>query len=166
VRSVCAALKIAQLTVHDTDAAQAAGWSVQRDFQIGTGGAHPWFDYPDTYIASLEAAGNFFLGNEWIRVHAQSKKFTGGPQATIRLNGTADVYLMVDDRWSTTTPKFSPPPSWLAGWSNAGFKMVVFEIPGSQMRPFSIFRKTGQTGDVTTPPIGATTAFNYFIIVD
>ena len=34
------------------------------------------------------------------------------------------------------------------------------------MLPFSVFRKTGQTGSVTTPPIGANTAFNYFIIVD
>jgi len=159
VRSVCAPLKIAGLTVHDTDATRAAGWSVQQNFQIGTGGAHPWIDYPDTYIASLDTAASFFLGNEWVRVDAQSKKYTGGPQATITLTGTADVYLLIDDRWGTN-------PSFLAGWSNAGFKIQVFEIPGNQTRPFSVFRKTGQTGSVTTPSIGLTTAFNYFIIVD
>jgi hypothetical protein len=159
VRSVCAPLKIAGLVVHDDVAAQASAWLVQQNFQIGTGGAHPWFDYPDTYVASLDSAGNFFLGNEWIRVHAQSKKYVGGPQATITLNGTADVYLLIDDRWGTN-------PSFLAGWSNAGFKIQVFEIPGSQTRPFSVFRKIGQTGSVTTPQIGASTAFNYFVIVD
>ena len=67
VRSACAPLKIAGLTVHDTSPAGAAG-PVQQNFQIGTGGAHPWIDYPDTYIVSLDTAANFFLGNEWIRV--------------------------------------------------------------------------------------------------
>ncbi len=95
-------------------------------------------------------------------MHAQSKKYTGGPQATIRLNGTADVYLLVDDRWRTSPVGIT----WLAGWTDAGFKIRVFEIPGNQTRPFSVFRKTGQTGSVTTPPIGDSSAFNYFIIVD
>jgi hypothetical protein len=166
VRSVCAPLKIAGLMVHDDVASQASAWLVQQNFQIGTGGARPWSDYPNTYIVSMDTAANFFLGNEWIRVHAQSKKYTGGPQATITLNGTADVYLIVDDRWSTTTPKFSPPPSWLSGWSNAGFKLTVFESSGNDMLAFSVFRKTGQTGSVTTPPIGASSGYNYFIIVD
>ena len=76
VRSLCAPLKIAQLTVHDT--ALAASWAVERDFPIGTRGAHPWTDYPNSYVVSLDAAGNFFLGNEWISVDAKSKKYTAG----------------------------------------------------------------------------------------
>jgi hypothetical protein len=32
--------------------------------------------------------------------------------------------------------------------------------------PFSVYRKTGQTGSVSTPPIGDSFAFNYFVIVD
>ena len=62
VRSVCAPLKIASLTVHDTDAAQAAGWSVQPNFQIGTGGAHPWTDYPDTLHRVLDTAAQLLPG--------------------------------------------------------------------------------------------------------
>jgi hypothetical protein len=159
VVSVCAPLKIASLTVHDDVASQAAAWLVQQNFQIGTGGARPWSDYPNTYIVSMDPGANLFVGNEWIRVHAQSKKYTGGPQATITLNGTADVYLMIDDRWGSN-------PSFLAGWSNAGFKIRVFESSSNPMLPFSVFRKTGQTGSVTTPQIGASTGYNYFIIVN
>ena len=69
---------------------------------------------------------------------------------------------MVDNRWAGSAVGLG----WLAGWANAGFKIQVFEVPGNQTRPFSVFRKTGQSGSVTTPPIGASTAFNYFIIVD
>ena len=94
-------------------------------------------------------------------MHAQSKGYTGGPQATIRLNGTADVYLLVDDRWRTTPVGIT----WLAGWTDSGLEIRVLEI-GNQTRAFSVFRKTGQTGNVTTPPIGSNAAFNYFIIVD
>ncbi len=79
VRSVCAPLKIAQLTVHDTDPAQAAGWSVQRDFQIGTGGAHPWFDYPDTYVAS-----------RWMRAPTSSWATSGSGCTPSRRSTPAD----------------------------------------------------------------------------
>lgn len=159
VRSACAPLKISGLMVHDDVAEQASAWLVQQNFQIGTGGARPWSDYPNTYIVSMDTAANFFLGNEFIRVHAQSKKYTGGPQATITLNGTADVYLIIDDRWGSN-------PSFLAGWSNAGFKLRVFESSSNPMLSFSVFRKTGQSGSVTTPPIGASTGYNYFVVVD
>jgi hypothetical protein len=160
VRSACAPLKIAGLTVNDT--ALASHWAIQTNFQIGTGGAHPWFDYPGSYIASLDGSTGFFLGNEWIRVDSQSKKFTGGPQAVVNLRARADVYLLIDDRWASSPVMLG----WLAGWSDTGFEIKVFENATRPMLPFSVYRKTNQTGDVSLPQIGDSTAFNYFVIVD
>ena len=157
VRSACEPWKIAGLTVHDT--VRASSWAIERNFQVGTTGAHPWADYPASYVVSLDAPASFFLGNEWIRVHAQSKMYTGGPQATISLAGAADVYLLIDDRWGLS-------PTWLSGWTNTNYNITVFENATRPMLPFSVFQKTNQTGSVTVPPIGANTAFNYFVIVD
>ena len=159
VRNTCVIRKIASLTVHDT--ARAANWSLQTDFQVGAGaaGAHPWTDYPNSHVVSLDGAASFFLANEWVKVDAQSKMYTGGPQATVGLVAPADVYIMVDDRWGTT-------PAFTAGWTNTGFNIQVFENATRPMLPFSVFRKVAQTGNVTFPPIGSNTAFNYFILVD
>jgi hypothetical protein len=140
----------------------AANWAIERNFQIGTGGAHPWTDYPASHIVSLDPGASFFLGNEFIRVDSQSKKFTGGPQATLTLNGTADVYLLVDDRWAMSPVGLG----WLSGWTDTGLEIRVFENSTRPNLPFSVYRKTGQTGSVSTPPIGDSFAFNYFVIVD
>src|SRR4030095_13540152 len=59
----CLPNKISNLTVHDT--ARAADWSVQANFQIGMAGAHPWVEWPNTYIVSTDPPGNVLLGNEW-----------------------------------------------------------------------------------------------------
>jgi hypothetical protein len=153
----CIQLKIASLTVYDT--ANAGSWSIQRNFQIGIGGAHPWVDYAPSYISSMDAAANVLLGNEWIKIAAASKLYTGGPvQAAITLSAPSDVYIMVDDRWGTT-------PSFTAGWTNTGWNMVIWET-STRSFPFSIFRKTGQTGTVTFPSIGSNLTYDFFIVVD
>jgi hypothetical protein len=152
----CQLLKITNLTVYDT--ANASSWSIQRNFQIGTGGAHPWVDYAPSYISSIDAAANVLLGKEWIKIAAASKLYTGGPQAAITLAAASDVYIMVDDRWGTT-------PSFTAGWSNTGWNLVVWET-SSRSFTFSIFRKTAQTGTVTFPSIGSNTTYDFFTVVD
>jgi hypothetical protein len=116
--------------------------------------------WKDTYVKSMDAGGSVFVGKEWIKVSTESKRYADGPQATITLAGPSDVYLLVDDRWPGT------PPAWLAGWTSAGFKIIVDEPPTRPMLPFAAYKKTGQTGDVDLPKIGAGTAYNYFVVVD
>jgi hypothetical protein len=148
--------KIAGLVVHDT--AHAGDWSIQKNFQIGSGGAHPWTDWPASYVVSVDMAAGV-IGAEWIKVAAESKKYTGGPQATLTLGGTVDVYLAIDDRWGGSPP-------WLAGWSNTGLKMQVFESGARPMLPFTLWRKSDQSGTLTLPQIGASPAYDYFVIVN
>jgi hypothetical protein len=152
----CALLKIAKLTVYDS--ANASSWSIQRNFQVGSNGAHPWVDYASSYISSIDSAANVLLGNEWVKLAAASKLYTGGPQAAITLAAQSDVYIMVDDRWGTT-------PSFTSGWTNTGWNMVIWET-STRSFPFSIFRKTAQTGTVTFPSIGSNTTYDFFIVVD
>ena len=152
----CLPLKITGLTVHDT--ARAASWSQQLDFQIGPGGARPWVEWPNTYVASIDAGASVLLGNEWIKLATDSKTYTGGPQATLTLGAAADVYLIVDDRWGAI-------PSWTAGYTNTGFDIRVFENTTRPALPFSVFRRTVSAGSVTLPSIGATTAYNYLVVV-
>ena len=149
------ASKLGSLQVLDT--ANAAGWSAQKDFQIGSAGAHPWTDWPDSYVASIDAAAAGLAGSDWVKVTAASKKYQAGPQAMVTLNATADVYLAVDDRWGN-------PPAWLAGWSNSKLKLRVFES-ASKSFPFTLYVKTGQTGTVSVPAIGDNNGYDYFIIV-
>jgi hypothetical protein len=153
----CLPPRIADLKVADT--ANAAGWSRQVDFQIGAGGAHPWTDFADSFIASLDAGAAFLKGAEWVRVSSESKNFTGASsQATITLSGTSDVYLIVDDRW--------PNPSFTTGWSRTGLNARVFESNSRPSLSFSIFKKAAQTGNVTLPIIGDNHAYNNFVIVN
>jgi hypothetical protein len=149
--------KIASLTVNDT--ARASQWAVESNFQIGQPGAHPWTDYPATYVVSVESAAQVLLGDEWIRVSANSKNYTGGPQAVITLSSAADVYMIVDNRWGST-------PSFTAGWTDTGWNMTVFESSSRPSLGFSIFVKSGVSGSVALPPIGSNSQYNYFIIVD
>jgi hypothetical protein len=149
--------KIASLMVNDT--ARASQWAVESNFQVGMSGAHPWTDYPATYVVSVEPAAQLLLGDEWIRVSANSKNYTGGPQAVLTLSSTADVYMIVDNRWGTT-------PSFTAGWTDTGWNMVVFESSSRPSLGFSIFVKSAVTGSVSLPPIGSNMSYNYFIIVD
>lgn len=152
----CALLKIARLTVFDS--AHASSWSIQRNFQIGSDGSRPWVDWAASYILRMDTAANRLLGKEWIKLAAESKVYTAGPQAEIALAASADVYLIIDDR-------FLPAPIWYSGWTDTGWNLTVWETP-TLSYPFSIFRKTGQTGTVSFPAIGRNNGYDYFIIVD
>jgi hypothetical protein len=156
-------VKIAGLTVYDT--ANAASWSIQGNFQAGTTttGSHPWTDWPNTYVSAVDAGiSGSLIAKEWIRVAAASKAYTGGPQASISLNGSADVYLMVDDRWNGGAR-----PTWLdSSWVDTTFALTVWESTTKPSLTFSIYKKAGLSGSVTTPQIGASNAYDYFIVVD
>jgi hypothetical protein len=155
------ASKISKLAVHDTVAANVALWSIETNFQIGMTGAHPWGEamWTDNYIKSIDVGANVLLGREWIKVASESKKYSGGPQATITLTAASDIYLVVDDRWGAT-------PSWLSGWTNTGIHFQVWETVSSNLFQFTLWKKTGGAGDVDLPKIGASTAHNYFVIID
>jgi hypothetical protein len=155
--------KIASLTVNDT--ANAADWAIQSNFQAGTSatGSHPWTDWPNTYVSAIDSGISASLvGKEWIRVDAASKTYAGGPEAAITLNGTADVYLMIDDRWNAGAR-----PTWLdTSWVDTGFAITVWESATKPSLTLSVYKKAGASGTVTTPMIGASTAYNYFIVVN
>jgi hypothetical protein len=155
--------KIAGLIVNDT--ANAADWSIQGNLQAGTTttGSHPWTDWPSTYLSAMDSGISASLvGKEWIKVDSASKTYSGGPQASITLNGTADVYLMIDDRWNAGAR-----PSWLdASWVDTGFAVTAWESATKPSLPLSVYRKAGASGTVTTPQIAASTAYNYFIVVN
>jgi hypothetical protein len=169
VGTSCRLVKITKLVVHDNlttnpPATNASLWSLQSNFQIGMSGAHPWADtnWVNTFVTSMEPAGNVLLGKEWIKVSAESKRYTGGPEATITLSAPSNVYLFVDDRWGT-------PPAWImgTGWTAAGFKAVINEPPSRPMLNFTIYKKAiAAAGDVDLPKIGGTTAYNYFVVVE
>jgi hypothetical protein len=151
--------KLAGLTVHDT--ARASEWQIRTDFRTGSSGAHPWSEWPNTYIISVDAAASgALIGKQWIRVATDSKTYTAGPQATISLSAAANVYMMVDDRWGAA-------PSWTSGWTNTNWNMRVYESSSRPDLGFSIFRKAvAAAGNVTLPSIGSTMAYNYFIVVE
>jgi len=149
------------LTVHDT--VNADDWYVKSNFQIGSGGAHPWpADYGSTYVGSWNSNLNNLLGKTWIATKSASKAYNSGNQATLTLSTTSNVYLVVDDRWGTPP---SIPYAWSSGWSDTGYNVTVKEN-GSTDRSFSLYKKTGVSGNVTLPKIGATNAFNYFVIIE
>jgi hypothetical protein len=166
-KTACILPKIAGLVVHDT--ANAAGWSIQYDFAIGMMGSHPWSDtlWMNTYILSMDMGANFLIGDEWIKVVAESKKYVGSggftSEATVTLNGTADVYLMIDDRFVTNGKGIK----WAtdAGWVDTMLNMVIYESTTRPALTFSIFKKTA-TNTVELPIINDTPAYNYFVIVD
>jgi hypothetical protein len=157
VREACGPAKIAALVVHD--AANASSWSAQRNLQPGQAGAHPWVDFAASYVLDLDPALAGLVGREWVRVASASKNFTGGPQATVTLSTASDLYLIVDDRWGAT-------PSFTAGWTDTGANLHVFESGSRPNLPFSVYKKTAQTGAVTLPPIGSNKQYDYFLIVD
>ncbi len=152
-------LSITSLVVHDSDPARAALWSIRSDLQPGISGAHPWGDWPDTYILSVDPAATFLLGNQWIAVAAESKKYTGGPQATITMRGTLDLYMLVDDRWGTA-------PSWTAGWTVSAGKMTIWESIDRPSLTFGVYQRPASSGSLDLPQIGDNVGYNYIIVAE
>jgi hypothetical protein len=160
VGAACKLVKITKLVVHDTVAANVALWMLQTNFQIGPTMPHAWGEamWAGSYVKSMDTAGSVFLGKQWISVATESKRYTGGPEATITLAATSDVYLIVDDRWGTT-------PAWLTGWTKTTIHLQIFESASNTFQ-FTAWKKTAPAGDVDLPKIGAANAYNYFVIVD
>jgi hypothetical protein len=173
VAGACKIVKITKLVVHDTGTQSAVVngntvtimnstlWALQTNFQIGMTMPHAWGEamWKNSYVKSMDTAGSVFLGKQWISVATESKKYTGGPEATITLAAMSDVYLIVDDRWGK-------PPAWTTGWTNTGIHLQVFESTSNPMFQFTAYKKTSPAGDVDLPKIGASSAYNYFVIVD
>jgi hypothetical protein len=135
-------------------------WKLQTNFQIGSAMPRPWGEdmWKDSFVKAMDTTGNVLLGKQWISVATESKKYAGGPEATITLGAMSNVYLIVDDRWGTT-------PTWLTGWTNTGIHLQVSEAMTRTFQ-FTAWKKTAAAGDVDLPKIGASTAYNYFVIVD
>ena len=164
VGNSCRLIKITNLVVHDTVAVNVAVWGIVDQFQVGMAAVHPWGDamWKDTYVKSIDAAANFLVTKQWIKVAAESKKYAGGPQATITLAAASDVYLVVDDRWGAS-------PAWLTGWTSTPLHFQIQEVVSGVNKlvyQFTLYKKAGATGMLDLPKIGANTAYDYFIIVD
>jgi hypothetical protein len=149
------------LLVNDTDATRAALWSVEADFQIGQAALHPWADpqWAGTFLQTLDPAAALLLGDQWLRVSAESKKYTGGAEARLSLTRATDLYMFVDDRWGAT-------PAFTAGWSSTGLTASIFEGSSGKSFGFHLFRRTVPAGDFDLPGIGSNTAYNYFIVAE
>jgi hypothetical protein len=160
------ASKVAALVVYDTNATNVALWAVKQDFQVGV---HPWPDFAAAYVEALEpidSGAPSLLGREWIQTAVQSKNFfqlaDGGPaaaEATVKLSASANVYLIVDNRAVT----YIQPATF--GWTDTMHDVTIFESSANH-RPFSIYVKTNQTGDVDLPIQHFNGAFNYFVVID
>jgi hypothetical protein len=150
--------KISGLVVHDTDPTRVTLWSIQHDFEIGQNGVYPWGDWPKTYFLTLDPAGMVMLGKDYIAVASESKKYVGGPQATVTFSAPADLYMIFDDRWMTQT--------WTAGWTDTGWNMTVYESVNRPSLPFSVLTRSVPAGPLDLPPIGDNTGYNFIIVVN
>jgi hypothetical protein len=134
---------------------------VTSDFEIGV---LPWGDRTATVksVDSVDAGAPDFLGKEWIQTSAASKNYNPDSgtlaQATITLNGTVNVYLVVDHR------AIAAGHPDMTGWTNTGFHMIILE--GANNRTFDIYVKLAQTGNVDLPIQNYNGAFNYFVILE
>jgi hypothetical protein len=81
-------------------------------------------------------------------------------EAKIKLSGTANVYLIVDQR---ATVYVNPVVN---GWTATNWIFRVWESGGHTDRAFSVWVRLNQTGEVMLPIQGFHGAFNYFVIVD
>ncbi len=152
--------KILLLTVYDT--INAASWAIMTNFQIGPSAPDIWLDWPNSYVDSIDLGAQPLVGKEWIRTYSQSKLYVGtnpAAEAKITLNGTANVYLIVDDRATTSV---NPP---ITGWIDTTYNLRIWEN-ATHSFPFSIWVKRNQTGEVYLPIQNYNNAYNYFAIVE
>jgi hypothetical protein len=159
--TVCTGAKISMLTVFDTTYNNAVNWAAKSNFQIGSGGAHPWPDYATSYINSLDSgiSGNL-VGKLWIQTQSASKNYNPSTaplaQGRITLSSQANVYLVVDSRVPNST--------W-AGWTDTTFNCVIKEA-GTTNWPCRVWKKVNQNGSVDLPIQNYNNAFNYFVVVE
>jgi hypothetical protein len=136
---------VSNLNVRDT--ANAANWSVQANLQAGS------TQYGDrTYTFTSVPAS--LAGSAWIRTANLSRAYTGNPVASFSINQGAAVYVAIDDRTAA--------PSWLAGWTNTGLKLVNSE---STPKSFTLFLKTFTIGNVDLGPLNNSGVGMYTVIV-
>jgi YVTN family beta-propeller protein len=136
---------VSNLNVRDT--ANAGNWSVQANLQAGN------TQYGDrTYTFTSVPAS--LAGSAWIRTANLSRAYTGNPVASFSINQGAAVYVAIDDRTAA--------PSWLAGWTNTGLKLVNSE---STPKSFTLFLKTFTTGNVDLGPLNNSGVGMYTVII-
>jgi hypothetical protein len=168
--------KILGLTVYDTGIDPGTGqpnsslWAIMPRF---TGAAPVWPPpWEKSYVKPTcstvgpcwsDPGAPPLFGKPWIQTHTESKYYNpdAGPhaEAKITLNGTANVYLIVDRR---ATSYVNPSAD---GWSNTGYHMDVWET-ATRTFPFDIWVKMNQTGEILLPIQNFSGAYNYFVIVD
>jgi YVTN family beta-propeller protein len=140
-----AGVVVSGLNVRDT--ANASGWAVLNNLQVGA------LQYGDrTYtLTSVPAA---LLGSTWIRSANNSRAYTGTPLVTFNIDRAADVHVAIDDRAAA--------PSWLAGWTNTGVKLINSETTA---RSFTLYRKNFPAGAVSLGPLNNSGVSMYNVIV-
>jgi hypothetical protein len=164
--TVCTGAKVSMLTVYDSNYDNAGNWAVKSNFQVGSSGAHPWPDYPNSYINSVDSGISASLvGKLWIQNQSNSKNYnpSSSPlaEARITLGSQANVYLLFDNRVPSGTQT-----TWAsAGWTATGFSCVIKENSTTTW-PCTIWKKANQTGSVDLPIQNFNGAFNYFVVVE
>jgi DNA-binding beta-propeller fold protein YncE len=136
---------ISNLNVRDT--ANASSWAALANLQLGV------LQYGDrTY--TLTSVPATLLGATWVRSANNSRAYTATPLVTFNIDRTADVHVAIDDR--TTAP------TWLAGWTNTGLKLVNSE---ATTRSFTLYRKNFPAGAVSLGPLANSGVSHYTVIV-
>jgi YVTN family beta-propeller protein len=141
-------LAISNMSVKDT--ANAADWSIRTNLQTNDQ-SHGDRTFTFSTVPSLVA------GAQWIRTANDSKAYTGNPLVTFDINTAADVYVAMDDRIAR--------PAWVdATWTDTGSEVIVRES-STTTRPFSLYRKRFNAGQVSLGPWNNSGSTNYSIIV-
>jgi MFS family permease len=136
---------VGNLAVRDT--ANAAGWSIQANLQIGSA------QFGDRAYAYTSVPGTL-VGSAWIRTANLSRAYAGTPLATYTISEPVDVYIGVDTRVGV--------PSWMSGWANTGLSLVNNESPA---KTFTLYMKSFPTGTVTLGPLNNGGVSMYTVIV-
>jgi hypothetical protein len=159
---------VSSLVVYDTY--NADKWAIMDNLEVNpplmSDATDIWVDYAICYITSLDPGAPPLAGKEWIRTMSASKLYVpsadaGVPyaEAKITLSRAANVYLIVDDRAIISV---NPAAN---GWTDTAFNLHIWEKASTPDRPFSIFVKANQTGDVYLPIQNNNGAFNYFVVL-
>jgi hypothetical protein len=140
-------LTLADLTVHDP--ANAAGWSLQTNLQVGV----PIYGDRTYTVATLPTA---LIGADWVRVANASKTLTTDPLVSFTVSTAATVYLAVDVRTGKRP--------WMdASWSDTGTALTDDE--SGTARSFEVYGKAFPAGTVTLGPNGANNdGYDIFVV--